>query len=320
VGVKKGIPVKKFLEIHFGSFLFKLYLFWVRRLSIESLESWGEKLGRITFYFLRRRKRIALNNMKLVLGREKSREELNHIFRENLKNIGRDMMEIARCTDFEDDYFKKLVILEGKEHLDNALKNGKGVIALTAHIGNFPLMCTRLVKEGYPLSLVARDPENPEIAAALASMMKTIGMEAIPDKPRRVCVSRSFRALKKNHILLLQLDQNAPRTEAWVDFFGYLVPTFKGPVILSLRTGAPILPMFIIRNSTHSHTITVHPPFELSFTDDIEKDITTNIARLTKITEAIIREHPDQWWWFHRRFRKARDIKTGKQLFPKHPS
>jgi KDO2-lipid IV(A) lauroyltransferase len=258
--------------------------------------------------------------MYLALGKEKSEDEINQIFRANLRNIGRDMMEIARCKDFEDSYLKKLVCLEGKEHLDSALKNGKGAIALTAHIGNFPLMCTRLVKEGYPLSVVVRNAENQTIASLLTSIMVTIGMEPIPDKPRMTCVSRSLRALKKNRVLLLQIDQNAPRTEAWVDFFGYLVPTFKGPVVLSLRTGAPIIPLYIIRNSDHLHRITILPPFELNMTGDIEEDITLNIARLTKMTEAIILKHPDQWWWFHRRFRKARDIKTGEKLFPKHPS
>ena len=318
--MKRGTRFKKFLEVRLGTLFFKLFFVWVRRLAIESLEFWGEKLGSTAFYILRRRRKIALQNMHLAFGREKNKGEFRQIYRTNLKNIGMNMMEVARCVDFENGYLKGLVQLEGKEYLDHALTNKKGVICLTAHIGNFPLMCTRLVKEGYPLSLVARDPENAEVAAALASVMITIGMEAIPDKPRRTCVSRSLKALKKNRILLLQIDQNAPRTESWVDFFGYLVPTFNGPVVLSLRTGAPILPMFILRNSTHSHTITIHPPFELSFTGDIEKDITTNIARLTKITEAVIREYPDQWWWFHRRFRKARDMKTGKKLFPKNPS
>lgn len=316
--MKRGISVKKFLEIHLGSFLFKLYLFWVRRLSLESLESWGKKLGGIAFYILRKRKKIALQNMHLALGKEKNKTEFIQLYRVNLKNIGMNMMEVARCVEFENEYLKNLVRLEGKEHLDSSLANGRGVICLSAHIGNFPLMCTRLVKEGYPLSLVARNPENHEVAAALASIMKTIGMEAIPDKPRRTCVSRSLKALKKNRLLLLQIDQNAPRTESWVDFFGYLVPTFNGPVVLSLRTGAPILPMFITRNSIHLHTVSIHPPFELIITGDMEKDITANIARLTKLTEAVIREYPDQWWWFHRRFRKARDVNTGKRLFPKH--
>jgi Kdo2-lipid IVA lauroyltransferase/acyltransferase len=189
---------------------------------------------------------------------------------------------------------------------------------LTAHLGNFPLMNVRLVNEGYPLSLVARDPENPRLARMITSYRDAVGMESIPDKPRMACVSKSLKALKQNRILSLQIDQNAPATECWVDFFGYLVPTFKGPVIFSLRTGAPILPMFIIRNQDSFHKIIIHPPFQPSITGNVEQDITSNIARLTKIVEAAIREYPEQWWWIHRRFKRARNIQTGERLFSKN--
>jgi KDO2-lipid IV(A) lauroyltransferase len=133
------------------------------------------------------------------------------------------------------------------------------------------------------------------------------------------CVSRCFKALKENRILLLQIDQNAPATEAWVDFFGYLVPTFKGPVLFSMRTGAPILPMFMRRHSNNLHQITIHPPLTLNITGDVEQDILSNTARLTKIIEAAIRDYPEQWLWIYRRFKRARDPKTGERLFLKHP-
>jgi KDO2-lipid IV(A) lauroyltransferase len=118
---------------------------------------------------------------------------------------------------------------------------------------------------------------------------------------------------------MVHIDLNAPVTEAWVDFFGYLVPTFKGPVVFSLRTGAPILPVFTIRNPDSHHKIIIYPPFGLNTTGNAQQDITSNIARLTKIVEATIRQYPEQWWWVLRRFKRARDIQTGESLFPKHP-
>jgi KDO2-lipid IV(A) lauroyltransferase len=76
--------------------------------------------------------------------------------------------------------------------------------------------------------------------------------------------------------------------------------------------------MFIIRNADQRHQITIYPPFHLDMTKEKEQDITSNIARLTQMVEAAIREHPEQWWWVHRRFKRARDIRTGERLFPKH--
>jgi KDO2-lipid IV(A) lauroyltransferase len=233
--------------------------------------------------------------------------------------MGRDMLEVYRCPDFKDSYFKTLVKFEGTEHLKHALNQGKGVIALSAHLGNFPLMGARLAREGYPSSFVTRDPENPKIAKAITSLRDAVGLETINDEPRMACVSRCFKALKENRILLLQIDQNAPATEVWVDFFGYLVPTFKGPVLFSMRTGAPILPMFMRRNSNNLHQITIHPPFTLNITGNAEQDITSNTARLTKLIEAAIREYPEQWLWIYRRFKRAKDILTGERIFIKHP-
>jgi len=309
---------RKSLENHLGYLLFNLWVRGVNCLPLESLDSYGEKLGTLALSILRKRKRIALGNLHLALGKEKSQEEIERICRDSFKNIGKDMLEISSCFNFEETYLKTLVQLEGKEHLDDALRGADGAIALTAHLGNFPLMNVRLVNEGYPVSLVARDPENPRLAKMITSYRDAVGIESIPDKPRMTCVSKSLKALKQNRILLLQIDQNAPATECWVDFFGYLVPTFKGPVIFSLRTGAPILPMFIIRNPDSFHKLIIHPPFQLSITGNVEQDITTNIAGLTKVVEATIREYPEQWWWIHRRFKRARNIQTGERIFSKN--
>jgi KDO2-lipid IV(A) lauroyltransferase len=314
MSARKKTSLGKFLKIHVGYFFFRILTAWVKCLPVASLSSYGGKIGLLTFYLLRGWRRVALNNLNLAFGKEKGKDEIQWMCRELFKNMGRDMMEIYRCVDFEDSYFKTLVRFEGKEHLDRALKEGKGAIAVSAHLGNFPLMGARLANEGYPLSLVARDPENPKIAKAINSLRDAVGMESIPDEPRMACVSRCFKALKENRVLLLQIDQNAPVTEAWVDFFGYLVPTFKGPVLFSIRTGAPIIPMFITRDSDLLHKITVHPPFDLKTTKNVDQNVTSNLAHLTKIIEAAVREHPEQWLWIYRRFKRARDIQTGERI------
>jgi KDO2-lipid IV(A) lauroyltransferase len=253
------------------------------------------------------------------LGSEKSEEEIKRICRDVFKNIGKDLMEVSRSLDYEDSYLKTLVGLEGKEYLDQALKEGKGVIAISAHLGNFPLMAVRLAHEGYSLSIVVKITKHPNLIKSITSLMNAAGMEVIPDKPRKTCVTQCLKALKENRILMIQIDLNAPTTEAWVDFFGHLVPTYKGPVVFSFRTNAPIVPMFIVQNAHQGHHITIHPRFDLGITEDRQWNITFNTARLTKMLEAVIREHPEQWWWVHQRFKRARDIQTGKSIFLTHP-
>ena len=316
---KKRISLGKFLKIHLGYLLFRLFTSWVKRVPVESLASYGGKLGLLAFHFLRRWRRVAFANLNLVFGKEKSKDEIHWICRELFENMGKDMLEVYRSPDFKDSYLETLVKFEGEEHLHHALNQGKGVIAVSAHLGNFPLMGVRLAREGYPTSIVIRDPQNPKIAKAITSLRDAVGIESIPDEPRMACVSKCFRALKENRILMLQIDQSAPITEAWVDFFGYLVPTFKGPALFSVRTGAPILPMFIKRNLDNLHKITIHPAVTLKNIGNTEQDITSNTAQLTKLIETAIRDYPEQWLWIYRRFKRARDIKTGERMFLKHP-
>jgi KDO2-lipid IV(A) lauroyltransferase len=235
---RRKLSLRKVLEFHLRYLLFRLWALWVKHLSVGSLTPYGEKLGTLTLYLLKKRRKIALNNLTLALGREKSKKEIEQIYRGSFKNIGMDIMEISRGLDFEDGYFKEMVKFEGRQHLDHALRGGKGVIAVTAHLGNFPLMSFQLVNEGYPLSLGARDPQNPKVTKMITSFRNDAGIESIPDKPRRTCVSRCLEALERNRILFLQIDKNAPITECWVDFFGHLVPTFKGPAVFSIRKGA----------------------------------------------------------------------------------
>lgn len=154
MSTRKRASSGKFLKIHVGYFFFKILTAWVKCLPVASLSSYGGKIGLLTFYLLRRWRRVALNNLNLTFGKEKGKDEIQWMCRELFKNMGRDMMEIYRCVDFEDTYFKSLVRFDGKEHLDRALKEGKGAIAVSAHLGNFPLMGARLANEGYPLSLV----------------------------------------------------------------------------------------------------------------------------------------------------------------------
>jgi KDO2-lipid IV(A) lauroyltransferase len=300
-------------------FLFKLFTIWVKRIPLKSLRSYGETIGTITFHILGKARRIALNNLHLALGNEKSEEEINRICQDSFKNIGKDMMEVSHFPQYEDSYLRTLVRLEGREFLDQALRQGKGVVAISAHLGNFTLMAIRLAKEGYPLSIVTKYSKNPKIVKFLTSYADAVGIESIPDKPRMTCVAQSLKALKENRILMIHIDLNAPTTEAWVDFFGYLVPTYKGPVVISFRTGALIVPIFTIRNADQLHQVIIHPPLVLNITEDKQRDIHTNTAKITKIVEAMILKYPEQWWWIHPRFRRARDIQTGKRLFPKHP-
>ena len=263
-------------------------------------------LGTTGFCLMRKRRRIAYHNLQIAFGRSKTKRECDEIIKTTFRDTAKNALEVAKLIYTNPVFLRELISIDGLEYLDNALGQGKGVVALSAHMGNFALIGPRLFLEGYPFSLIARDPKDKTLAKTLLGFRNTLGIDSIPDKPRRTCVAKSLASLKKNGILYLQIDQNASSEDLWVDFFGWLVPTFRGPVVFSLRTGAPILPMFIIRDAPNHHTLIIKPPFDLISTENKEDDIHQNTAKLTKLIEAYILQYPTQWWWFHRRWKKAK--------------
>lgn len=295
----------------------KIIFFWGRkgasvanrlaqRLPLKYLYFFGEVIGRVGFYLMRKRKRIAYNNLKLAFGTSKTKREYLEITKTIFRDTVKNGLEAAKIVYAGPNLIKELVSIEGREHLDNALEQGKGVVAISAHMGNFIIIGPRLIAEGYPFSLVLRNPKDNILANTLLDMREKLGIESIPDQPRKKCVAKSLMSLKKNSVLYLQLDQNASSQDLWVDFFGWLVPTFRGPVVFSMRTGAPLIPMFMIRDASNHHKLIIKPPFKLDTTEDKENDILQNTAKLTKLIESFIIQYPNQWWWFHRRWKKAK--------------
>ena len=275
-------------------------------LSLKSLYLVAGILGGIGFYLMKKRRQIAYRNTQIAFGNSKTKRECDEIVKTTFRDSAKNAMEVAKLIHTDPHFLRELISIDGLDHLDNALNQGKGVVALSAHMGNFALIGPRLILEGYPFSLIARDPKDKILAKTLLDYRNTLNIDSIPDKPRRACVAKSLASLKKNGILFLQIDQNASSQDLWVDFFGWLVPTFRGPVVFSFRTGAPILPMFIIRDASNHHKLIIKPPFKLINTENKEDDIHQNIARLTKLIEAYIKQYPTQWWWFHRRWKKAK--------------
>ena len=285
----------------------KVFLFILKILPVKCLYCFGEKLSQFIFTTLKKRRDISMGNLRLAFGKEKTEEEIRKIYRSTIRNIGRGGVEILAYPRFCDGYFNDMISIDGKENLDEALKRGKGVIAVSAHFGNFPFLATKIASLGYPISVIFRHPHQRGLAQYFEDQLNLSGVEPIPDKPRKSCVAKSLKCLKRNEILLLLMDMNAGSGGGvYVDFFGWMVPTFKGPIVLALRTGAAVLPVFIVREAGDRHRIIIDPPMDLKLIGDKDKNIFTNLSRLSKIVESHIREYPDQWWWIHRRWRKAK--------------
>jgi Lauroyl/myristoyl acyltransferase len=201
-------------------------------------------MARATFIFMRGYRKRMAENIESVLGQEipDPRERQKLAWRAWL-NFAQGVLETARVMHFSRERIISTVVLEGEEHIQRALEKGKGVLALSAHLGSFTLIGARLAASGYPFSAVIKSPRNQRFAKLLDHYRRQIGIHTIAAKPRRQAVRGILQALRENRIVLIIADEFRSG-DVTVDFFGVKVPAPRGPATLALRTEAATLPMF----------------------------------------------------------------------------
>lgn len=258
-------------------------------------------IGRRLF---RRKKRIILENLRAAFGREKSEQEIGSIINDYFDNLGSNTVELIYCLDRRDEIVGK-VIIEGKSNLDEALKKGAGVILLSAHFGNFPLMFWRMALAGYKTNYIMRQMRDEHLGKYVLDFSNEIGVRTIYSLPFRQCVKRSLKSLRDNQVLFMLLDQNyGGDAGVFVDFFGQPAATATGPVIFSRRSGASILPVIIVRDGADRYKIIIDSPVTFDAAQSGQLELQRNTAQLSKIIEGYIRHYPHEWaGWMHRRWK-----------------
>jgi KDO2-lipid IV(A) lauroyltransferase len=281
----------------------------IRLIPLSGVYLLGRGSAFVARLFPGRRKKIAVANLRLVFGSVKSREEIEAIYRACLTRTITSFLESMKFCMLPSSVARGRIDIVGKENLDATLKRGKGVIIAGIHLGNFPLLAAKLAMEGYPIAVIIKKPRNRYLAQLYISMTGKLGVGFIDGGERKLAAQQSLRQLRAGGIVYIVIDQNPPYPDIMVDFFGYPVPSFKGPVVLAMRTGATILPAFIVYEKGWRQTLFIEKPFSLESSTDQEGDIAHNLSRLMKLIEGYIEQYPEQWWWWHRRWKRHIDYK-----------
>lgn len=282
-------------------------LFWatgvIKKISYPTMRRLTRLFFAMGYPFLIRQKRIARESLHIAFGKEKDKAEIEKIFHDCFWNVASGMMELMYYMEHPQ-WISKMSYFEGKEYLDEALKKGKGVIAVSAHFGNFPLMLLRFVQEGYKTSAIIRQTRDQTVEKYFLDLRTRLGLNTIYSLPRKQCVDTSLKALRNNELLFIPLDQNFGSSNGvFVDFFGQKAATATGPVVFAMRTKAQILPMFIIRQPDDRHKIIIEPPLEIETRENDRETLLVNTAKITHIIEHYIHRYPQEWGWMHRRWK-----------------
>jgi len=212
------------------------------------------------------------------------------------RNFARGVLDTTAVMHFGKQKIIDTVKIEGEEHLQHALENGKGVLALSAHLGSFTLIGARLAASGYPFSVVVKHPADERFARLTDDYRAQIGIHTISAKPRREAVRGILKALRANRVVLVIADE-FKSGDLSVEFFGLQLPAPRGPATLALRTGAVTLPMFATRQGDDSIVLSIRAPIEPVEHPDLEESVVATTAVYTRHLEAAIRRYPDQWNW-----------------------
>ena len=196
------------------------------------------------------------------------------------------------------------VSVEGREHLDAALARGRGVVAPGIHLGNFSLISIWMTQAGYDFRFLSRFPHDDRIVRRLAILRRMAGVKLIRDLPRRACLEQCRATLAGNGIIGFQLDQRAMQSHPGVEvtFFGLPYRAFGGMVSLALKTGAALVPMYIVRERGVRQRMVIEPALEIPGTGDRRADVEACVQGLMHRFERWIRACPAHWWWPTRRW------------------
>lgn len=257
------------------------------------------------------RKRME-NNVAALMGDQFPTPEMRkELVRRVWHNIWQGIYDTTWSIFAPKDEIRTTIDIVGEEHLIKALAKNRGVIGLSAHLGIFTIIGTRLVAEGYRFTGVVNLPGEPRYAEFMTEIRARAGMETLPLKPRREAARQINKALRQNYIVLIIPDASK-RDGVEVTFLGHSRVAPRGPITLAIRSGAAILPMFIIRCEDGRQVLHIKPEIELLQTGDLMEDVIANVKLFMKELEAMVRRYPDQWDWIGYRERRSRNTKISK--------
>jgi len=271
-----------------------------RFIPLSLLFAIGTGCGWCSYYILRRERRKTLANLELAFGGEKSAAERRRIARAVFVNLGRNTAELGMYPRLDDTRFQEIVTMTGREIVDRELGKGKGIIIITGHIGNWELIPVYFRTLGYTGGVVARRIYYEKYDRLLAKLRRSKGFRIFyrDESPKQI-----LRTLRNNEVVGILADQDVRKLDGvFVDFLGRPAYTPTAPVLLSMKSGAPLIPARVVREG-RTHRILVDTPILLRTTGDAREDLVYNTQQWSRCIERYVREHPEQWVWMHRRWR-----------------
>lgn len=289
-------PFVKSLTQNVATFAFNRAERSFRKRNELQAELLGEKLGKLSYKLFKRHSQKGHLSLGVAFP-SMSEGERDEMIRNVYIHFGRVAGDFLRSMDRSDQEVLASIEVEGYEIGMKAVDEGKGILAVLPHFGNWERLAHWFKATGGTISVVARDANSGEMNRQILRIRSNAGLHVIS---RDGGATEVFRRLKNQEIIGILPDQNS--NESFLPFFGKPAGTVLTPAKLAIKTGVPMLPVFCPRIGPAKYKLIVKEPVPIGPNTTPEEVMTYVNAEFEKV----IREYPDQYLWLHDRWKSAR--------------
>jgi KDO2-lipid IV(A) lauroyltransferase len=290
----------------------KFLLMLIRVLPRKVAMSLCGSLGALAFRLLQEERRKTLSNLTIAYGKEKSAAEIAAMAKEVWINLGKSGAEFAIKMGQEDpeEFFRDLEV-RGREHLQEAIRKGKGILCLISHIGCWEGTAMGLPMLGFPAAYaIGKKLGNEKLNTLL---FESRGRKGVPTLARGSSYKTILRVLAENNLVGILIDQDTEVRGVFVDFYGKPAYTPIGAAMLAMDSGAPVVPMFYLKKPDDTYVFIFEKEIPLVLTGNRKQDMEENTRRFHGVIEEYIKRYPTQWVWMHNRWKTTPEMARKKK-------
>ena len=274
---------------------------FIAQIPESSLLFWGKMLGILLFYLAVPQRRIVRRNLKFsrIIS---SPKQIQGLSRRVFQHFGITIVELLQMACMSQQELVSRVRIEGEQILIEALASQKGIVLVTAHLGNYEMAAQSIpCFLRLQMAAVAKKMRNHRLNSFIHHLRTRFGNKIIYKKG---ALPEMMQTLRQGAIVAILMDISRRFEGVEVSFLGRRATATPAAALLGLRCKSPIVPAFCHRNSKGELIAQIEPPIELKRTQDLRFDLQANTQQITDRVERAIRCYPEQWNWMLKRWKE----------------
>ena len=280
--------------------IFALFSWCFRLLGLNLSRKFANVLAFVFFYIIPIRKKVVFNNLKIAFPENDFSTNKKLAYKIYL-SFAITIVEILYFPYLKTEELLNAVKCSNPELIVEKFKEGRGVILLSSHYGNWEFLAISVAMQiQLPFSVIVKPLRNPLVYEWMNNTRTKFGNEVVP---LGISIRKTYQTLKEKKVVAMVADQRGPAEGVRVDFFGKKVSVYTGPAALAIKTGAPLICGIAVREKDYNYKVVLVEISQQNLPDNEEEKIMEISRRYTSYLEKVIRENPEQWLWMHNRWK-----------------